>query len=214
MLGYVWAYLFIYLFLPENHVVKNQKFAVDNNVQTSQVNNSIVFLCMGTWNSLVHLKIFTRYASQLSRGQFIQSPECFLFFPFWIPSGCTAAAAAAAAKSLQSCPTLCDHIDGSPPGPPVPGIRQARTVEWAAISFSSAWKWKVKVKSLSRVRLLPTPWITAYQAPLSMEFSRQEYWSGLPLPSPRVHCPWVTTVANGLILVEMEQQARFLSTHF
>ena len=67
-------------------------------------------------------------------------------------------AAAAAAKSLQSCPTLCDPIDGSTPGSPVPGILQARTLEWVAISFSNAWKWEVKVKSLSRVRLLATPW--------------------------------------------------------
>ena len=93
-------------------------------------------------------------------------------------------AAAAAAKSLQSCPTLCDPRDGSPPGSPVPGILQARTLEWVAISFSSAWKWKVKVKSLSRVRLVATPWTAAYQAPPSMGFSRQEYWSGVPLPSP------------------------------
>ena len=92
------------------------------------------------------------------------------------------AAAATAAKSLQSCPTLCDPIDGSPPGSPVPGILQARTLEWGAISFSSAWKWKVKVKSLSRVWLLATPSTAAYQAPLSMGFSRQEYWSGVPLP--------------------------------
>ena len=91
---------------------------------------------------------------------------------------------AAVAKSLQSCPTLCDPIDGSPPGSPVPGILQARTLEWVAISFSNAWKWKVKVKSLSRVWLLATPWTAAYQAPLSVEFARQEYWSGLPLPSP------------------------------
>ena len=94
------------------------------------------------------------------------------------------AIAAAATKSLQSCPTLCDPIDGSPPGSPVPGILQARTLEWVAISFSNGWKWKVKVKSLSRVRLLATPWIAAYQAPPSMGFSRQEYWSGVPLPSP------------------------------
>ena len=92
--------------------------------------------------------------------------------------------AAAAAKSIQSCPTLCDPIDGSPPGSPVPGILQARTLEWVAISFSNAWKWKVKVKSLSRVQPLATPWTAAYQAPLSMGFSRQEYWSGVPLPSP------------------------------
>ena len=92
--------------------------------------------------------------------------------------------AAAAAKSFQSCPTLCNPIDGSPPGFPVPGILQARTLEWVAISFSDAWKWKVKVKSLSRVRLLATPWTAAYQAPPSMGFSRQKYWSGVPLPSP------------------------------
>ena len=85
--------------------------------------------------------------------------------------------AAAAAKSLQSCPTLCDPLDGRPPGSPVPGILQARTLEWVAISFSNAWKWKVKVKSLSRVQLLATPWTAAYQAPPSMGFSRQEYWS-------------------------------------
>ena len=93
-------------------------------------------------------------------------------------------AAAAAAKSLQSCSALCDPIDGSPWGSPVPGILQARTLEWVAISFSNAWKWKVKVKSLSRIRLFATPWTAAYQAPPSMGFSRQEYWSGLPLPSP------------------------------
>ena len=89
--------------------------------------------------------------------------------------------ATAAAKSLQSCPTLCDPIDGSSS---VHGILQARTLEWVAISSSSAWKWKVKVKLLSRVRLLATPWTAAYQAPLSMGLSRQEYWSGVPLPSP------------------------------
>jgi len=93
-------------------------------------------------------------------------------------------AAAAAAKSLQSCPTLCYFIDGSPPSSPIPRILQARILEWVAISFSNAWKRKVKVKSLSRVQLLVTPWTAAYQAPLSMGFSRQEYWSGLPLPSP------------------------------
>ena len=93
-------------------------------------------------------------------------------------------AAAAAAKSLQSCPTLCDPIDGNPPSSPVPGILQARTLEWVAISFSNVGKWKVKVKLLSHVRLFTTPWTAAYQAPPSMGFSRQEYWSGVPLPSP------------------------------
>ena len=76
--------------------------------------------------------------------------------------------ATAAAKSLQSCPTLCNPIDSSQPGSAVPGILQARTLEWVAIlihAFSSAWKWKVKVKSLSRVWLLATPWTAAYQAP-------------------------------------------------
>ena len=91
---------------------------------------------------------------------------------------------AAAAKSLQSCPTLCDPTDGSLPGSSIPGILQARTLEWVAISFSNAWKWKVKVKSLSRVWLLATPWTATYQAPPSMGVSRQEYWSGVPLPSP------------------------------
>ena len=94
---------------------------------------------------------------------------------------------AAAAKLLQSCPTLCDPIDGSPPGSPLPGILQARTLEWVAISFSNAVKWKVKAKSLSRVRLLATPWTAAHQAPPSMGFSRQEYWSGVPLPSPAMN---------------------------
>ena len=84
--------------------------------------------------------------------------------------------AAAAAKSLQLCPTLCNPTDGSPPGFPVPGILQARTLEWVAISFSNAWKWKVKVKSLSCVWLLATPWTAANQAPPSMGFSRQKYF--------------------------------------
>ena len=89
-------------------------------------------------------------------------------------------ASAAAAKSLQSCPTLRDPRDSSPPGSPVPGILQARTLEWVAISFSNAWKWNVKVRSLSRVRLFATPWTAAFQAPPPMGFSRQEYWSGVP----------------------------------
>ena len=95
---------------------------------------------------------------------------------------------AAAAKSLQLlqlCPTLCDPIDGSPLGSSVSRILQARILECVAISFSNAWKWKVK--SLSHVRLLATPWTAAYQAPLSMGFSRQEYWSGVPLPSPIIN---------------------------
>ena len=94
----------------------------------------------------------------------------------------------ATAKSLQSCPTLCDPMDYRLPGFSVHGILQARTLEWVAISFSNAWKWKVKVKSLSRVWLLATPWTAAYQAPPSMGFSGQEYWSGVPLPSPIYTC--------------------------
>ena len=96
------------------------------------------------------------------------------------------AAAAAAAKLLQSCPTLCDPIDGSPPGSLVPGILQARTLEWVAISFSNARKWKVRVKLLICVRLFETPWSAAYQAPLSVGFSRQENWSRLSLPSLKI----------------------------
>ena len=100
-------------------------------------------------------------------------------------------------KSLQSYPTLCDPIDGSPHGSSVPGILQARILEWVAISFSNAWKWKVKVKSLSRARLLATPWSAAYQAPQSMRFSRQEYCSGLPFNLLAIHllfrdtCQWL-----------------------
>ena len=110
-------------------------------------------------------------------------------------------AAAATAKLLQSCLTLCDPIDSSPPGSPIPGILKAKTLEWVAISFSNAWKWKVKVKSLSRVWLLATPWTVAYQAPPSMGFSRQEHWSSLPLPSPwwlleYIKCLWTPGVIN------------------
>ena len=92
-------------------------------------------------------------------------------------------AAATAAKLLQSCLTLCDPIDGSPPGSPIPGILLARTLEWVAISLSNAWKWKGKVKSLSRAQLLETTWTAAHQAPPSIGFSKQEYWRGVPLPS-------------------------------
>ena len=124
-----------------------------------------------------------------------------IFLPYWIYlSGFSSipnslrqflitnryAAAAAADKLLQSCPTLCDPIDGSPPGSSVPGSLQTRILEWVAMSFSNAWKWKVKVKSLSHVWLFTTPWTAAYQAPPSMGFSRQEFWSGLPFPSPQM----------------------------
>ena len=133
-------------------------------------------------------------------------------------------AAAAVAKLLQSCPTLCDPIDGSPQGSPVPGILQARTLEWVAISFSNAWKWKVKVKLLSRVQLCATSWTAAYQAPPSMGFSRQAYWSGLPLPSPKkaewqridafelwswrrlLRVPWTAGRSNQSILKEISPE--------
>ena len=107
---------------------------------------------------------------------------------------------AAAAKLPQSCQTLCDPIDGSPLGSPIPEILQARILEWVAIAFSNAGKWKVKVKSLSRVQLFTTPWTAAYQAPPSMGFSRQEYWSGLPLPSPHTNS---NLTQKGFILISL-----------
>ena len=124
-------------------------------------------------------------------------------------------AAATAAKPHQSCLTLCDPIDGSPTGSSVRGILQARILEWVAISFSNAWKWKVKVKSLSHVWLLVTPWTVAYQAPLSMGFSRQEYWSGLPLPSPTLSVDQVWNhVWNAWCLSETQQAPQFQDLFF
>ena len=93
------------------------------------------------------------------------------------------AAATDAAKSLQLCPTLYDPVDCSLPGSSVHGILQARTLAWVVISLFNAWKWKVKVKSFSHVWLVATPWTAGYQAPPSMGFSRQEYWSEVLLPS-------------------------------
>ena len=155
----------------------------------------------GAWWATVHG--VTKSTAWLSdyhtpRSWFQHTPLDFsvssAWFPLWPPLlpflkhlcssvVCLSAAAAAAAKSLQLCPTLCDPIDGSTPGSAVPGILQARTLEWVTISFSNAGKWKVKVKSLSRVRLLVTPRTAAHQAPPSMGFSRQEYSSGVPSPS-------------------------------
>ena len=141
---------------------------------------------MNIWLSLVGPKleagIKIREAEVINQvlvilGQMLQ--EIAIYFSIvcliagWI-SGLVAAAAAA--KSFQSCPTLCDPIDGSPPGSPVPGILQARTLDWVAISFSNAWKWSYSVVSDSA-----TPWTAAHQAPPSMGVSRQECWSGLPL---------------------------------
>ena len=122
--------------------------------------------------------LVTRKYSPYSRINAWFFPLKYFQIMIWYP-----AAAAAAAKSLQSFPTLYDPIDGLLPGSSVPGILQGRTLEWVAISFPNAWKWKVKVKSLSRVRLLATSWTAAYQAPPSLGFSRQEYWIGVPLPS-------------------------------
>ena len=111
--------------------------------------------------------------------------------------------AAAAAKSFHSCPTLCDPIDGSPPGSPIPGILQSRTLEWVAISFSDAGKWKVKVKLLSRVRLFDTPWTTAYQAPPSMGFSSKSTGVGC-------HC----LLANITVDWQLETQPGWLDGHY
>ena len=146
--------------------------------------------------SSVTAKVYVIFCLPWLKREVFESKNCspsllslFLFLLFLcqelVPH--LAAAAAAAAKSLQSCPTLCDPTDSSPPGSPIPRILQARTLEWVAISFSNAWKWKVKVKSLSRVRFLATPWTAAHQAPPPIGFSRQEYWSGVPLPSPHIH---------------------------
>ena len=135
---------------------------------------SRVWLCATLWTAAHQAPLSTGFSRQeYWNGLLFPSPK-------------KPAAAAAAAKSLQSCPTLCDSIDGSPLGSCVSGILQARVLEWVAISFSNAWKWKAKVKSLSHAWLLATPWTAAYQAPPSMGFSRQEYWSGVPLPSPRL----------------------------
>ena len=123
---------------------------------------------------------------------------------------------AAAAKSLQSCSTPCDPIDGSPPDSPVPGILQARTLEWVAISFSNAWKWKVKVKPLSCVQLLETPLTAAHQAPPSMGFSRQESWSGVPLPSPSVmdySTPFHFSVTLHVLVLPLGMSRSFLPQH-
>ena len=126
-----------------------------------------------------------------------QLPSCWIFTERFTSLPLLAAAVA---KSLQSCPTLCDPIDGSPPGSPIPAILQARTLEWVAISFSNAWKWKMKVKSLSRVWLFVTWRTAAYQAPSPIGFSRQEYWSGFSwrtsIPSCRTPFSWSNFCLN------------------
>ena len=155
----------------------------------------LLFFCsaVGTFESVFLLSF--RSLPEMSKAH-VWSSDLIFYFLHWLPilqgkkktNGSFKTLhdlTPAAAKSLQLCLTLCSPIDSSPPGSSIPGILQARTLEWVAISFSNAWKWQVKVKSLSRVRLLATPWTAAYQAPPSMGFSRQEYWSGVPLPSPK-----------------------------
>ena len=110
------------------------------------------------------------------------------------------------------CLTLCDPIDGSPPGSPIPGILQARTLEWIAISFSNAWKYKVKVKSLSHIQLLLTPWTAAYQAPPSMGFSRQEHWSGMPLPSPTERLRSIKYISLSTEVYNITKMTKMVST--
>ena len=132
-----------------------------------------IFGALCKWNHTIHAFGFVFF-------HWIWYSLCSYDLFFWLHYS----AAAAAAKSLQSCPTLCNPIDNSPPGSPVPGILQARVLEWGAISFSHAWKWKMKVKSLSRVRLSVTLWTVAHQTPPSTGFSRWESWSGVPLPAP------------------------------
>ena len=148
------------------------------------------YLQRTSWN-VVHWMCLTKIIG-LSISRVSENQESL----YWIPGGSNSKESVCnvGAKLLQSCPTLCNPIGGSWPGSTVPGIFQARTLEWVAISFSSAWKWKVKVKSLSCVRLFGTPWTAAYQAPLSMGFSRQEYWSGVPLPSPAMWETWVQSL--------------------
>ena len=130
-------------------------------------------LLLNVFNSKVHLPCTIAMIWNIPVTPNLFCLPCFFSLVYLIFD--TRRWGADAAKSLQSCPTLCDPTDGSPPGSPIPGILQARTLEWDAISFSNEWKWKVKVKSLSRVRLFVTPWTAAYQAPPSMGFSRQEY---------------------------------------
>ena len=136
-------------------------------------------LCEGEINICVLVTVICSFLSQIL---LIPSDKMSIFT---LAISClTTSATAAAAKLLQSSLTLYNPIDSSPPGSPIPGILQARTLEWVPNSFSNAWKWKVKVKLLNYVWLFTTPWTAAYQAPPSIGFSRQEYWSGLPLPSP------------------------------
>ena len=163
--------------------------------KTSELNKDIMRLTIPTSFRFLTVMIKSAVPSRIGRNYPFcfsmlasEASTCLLLLPYLLShrskNQIARSAAAAAAKSLQSCPILWDPIEGSPPGSPIPGILQERTLEWVAISFSIAWKQKVKVKSLSRVRLLATPWTAAFQAPPSMGFYRQEYWNGVPLPSP------------------------------
>ena len=138
---------------------------------------------------LVVLSTFIRFRCCPFPGLWTSKGRCYISFYSYCLGFGAILIIVAAAKSLQSCPTLCDPRDCSPPGSHVPGILQARTLEWVAISSSSASKWKVKVKLLSHVRLVATPWTAAHQAPTSMGFSRQEYWSLLVSHKNVILCP-------------------------
>ena len=172
-----------------------------------------IHVCTHPCNSMAYSLISCQHDSRtcvdivldLLRHKFVLTWIHVVKVPFWwsIPF-LVSLFCGLAAKLLQSRPTLWEPIDGSPPGSAIPGILQARTLEWVAISFSSAWKEKVKVKSLSLVRLLVTPWTAAYQAPPSMGFSRQEYWSGVPLPSPSL----TTKRNNNMIILFHRGQKR------
>ena len=123
-------------------------------------------------------------------------------------------AAATAAKSFQSCPTLCDPIDGSPPGSPVPGILQARTLEWVAISFSNAWKWKVKGKSLSSCLTPSDPRDCSPPGSSVHGIFLQEYWSGVPLPSPIYPIEIVKSYKSELFFFPRNPVVKHLPAHY
>ena len=160
----------------KNHLHKKKEKAIPNPVQLRR--------------DVLIVKLFPEMFLYFHQSQWniSVSAQCHLHLCYqqkYLNSISTLIPTTATAKSLQSCPTLCNPIDGIPSDSAIFGILQSRILEWVAISFSNAWKWKVKVKLLSRVWLFVTPWTAAHQGPLSMGFSRQEYWSGVPLPSPR-----------------------------
>jgi len=146
-----------------------------------------IYICQNSMEKLYvsskikHKNIFSKLLRQWCLISVVSNNFCTSFLSCCIN-------VAAAAKSLQSCLTLCDPIDGRQSTRlPRPWDSPGKNTGVVAISFSSAWKWKVKVKLLSRVQPLAIPWTAAYQAPPSMGFSRQEYWSGVPLPSPCIN---------------------------